>query len=165
MSIKHRSVFKTGSVEDANRAVRTALDGGVADEDVYIVARPDIEVGRVANRRKMADSDFIPSSMRGVLMGAGIGLVVGIVLMLTWRSSIAVLLIPMGIVAAMGGLAGSLAGAAIRDPVRRHFRSELESGSVLVVVDAEPEAMPRVQQALEGVGATRMAYDQASAAT
>jgi len=165
MSIKHRSVFRTDSVEDANRAVRMAIDGGVPDDDVYVVARSDIEVGRVSNRRKMADSDLIPSAMRGVMMGAFIGLVVGIILMITWRSSIYVLLISTGIVAAMGGLAGSLAGAAIRDPVRRQFRSEIESGQILVVVDAEPETMPRVQQALEDAGATRMSYDEAAAAT
>jgi len=163
MSMKHRSVFRIGSVEDASRAVKSALDVGVPDEDVHIVARADIEGRRVSNRRKMADSDLVPAAMRGVLMGAGIGLVLGIVIMVVWGAPIYSVFIAMGVVGAMGGLGGSLAGASVTDPIRGHFRSEIESGAVLVVVDAEPEKLAAVQQMMEGAGATRLPYDVPSA--
>ncbi|MGJ4728589.1 hypothetical protein [Luteimonas sp. SDU101] len=163
MSIKHRSVFKAGSVEDANRMAALATQGGIPDDDVHIIARSDTEVRRVSNRRKLADSDLVPAAMRGVLMGAVIGLVAGIAIMLLWGMPAYALILSTGIVAAMGGLGGSLAGASVRDPIRRHFRSELDAGSVLVIVDAEPEKLPAVQQALEGAGASRLAYDAATA--
>lgn len=163
MSIKHRSVFKADSVEDANRMAKLAIHGGVPDDDVHIIARSDVEVRRVSNRRKLADSDLVPAAMRGVLMGAAIGLVAGIAVMLFWGMPAYALIFSTGIVAAMGGLGGSLAGASIRDPIRRQFQSELESGSVLVIVDAEPERLPAIQQALEGAGASRLAYDAATA--
>src|SRR5690606_26901948 len=159
MSMKHRSVFRIGSVEDASRAVKSALDVGVPDEDVHIVARADIEGRRVSNRRKMADSDLVPAAMRGVLMGAGIGLVLGIAIMVVWGAPIYSVFIAMGVVGAMGGLGGSLAGASVTDPIRVHFRSEIESGAVLVVVDAEPEKLAAVQQMMESAGATRLPYD------
>lgn len=165
MSMKHRSVFRTGSVEAANRAVKSALGGGIPEDDVYIVARPDIEVRQVSNRRKMADSDLIPSAMRGVLMGAGIGLVLGIVIVMVWGAPLYSVLLAMGVVGAMGGLAGSLAGASVSDPIRGHFQSEIESGAVLVVVDAEPEKLAAVQQIMEDAGASRMPYDAPSAMT
>ncbi len=165
MSMKHRSVFRTGGVEDANRMVQLARQGGVADDDLYILARSDVEVQRVSNRRKMADSDLVPSAMRGVLFGAAVGLVVGIGLMVVWGAPLYALLICTGVVAAMGGLAGSLAGASIRDPIRRHFRSEIESGGVLLVVDAEPERLPAVQRVLEEAGASRLPYDAPAAMT
>jgi hypothetical protein len=165
MSVKHRSVFKVGSVEDAGRAVKLATEGGVPDDDVYILARSDVELRQVSNRRKMADSDLIPSAMRGVLMGAGIGLVLGIVVMVIWNAPWYTLLLTTGIVGAMGGLGGSLAGASVRDPIRRHFRQEIESGGVLVVVDAEPERLSAVQQMMERAGASRLPYDAPSAMT
>lgn len=165
MSIKHRSVFRAGSVEDANRLAGLATAEGIPDNDVYIVARSDVEVRRVSNRRKMADSDLIPAAMRGVLMGAVIGLVAGIAIVWLWGVPVYAVLLSTGIVAAMGGLGGSLAGASIRDPIRRQFRAELESGGVLVIVDAEPERLPAVQRTLEGAGATRLAYDAPSAMT
>ena len=133
MSIKHRSVFKAGSVEDANRMAALATQGGIPDDDVHIIARSDTEVRRVSNRRKLADSDLVPAAMRGVLMGAVIGLVAGIAVMLLWGMPAYALILSTGIVAAMGGLGGSLAGASVRDPIRRHFRSELDAGSVLVI--------------------------------
>jgi len=165
MSMKHRSVFRTRNVEDADRAVKSALGSGIPEDDVYIVARPDIEVRRVSNRRKMADSDLIPSAMRGVLMGAGIGLVLGIVIVMVWGAPLYSVLIAMGVVGAMGGLGGSLAGASVSDPIRGHFQSEIESGAVLVVVDAEPEKLAAVQHAMEDAGASRMPYDAPSAMT
>lgn len=165
MSIKHRSVFRAGSVEDANRLAQLATGSGLPDKDVRIVARSDVEVRRVSNRRKMADSDLVPGAMRGVLMGAGIGLVAGIVVVWLWGLPVYAILLTMFIVGAMGGLGGSLGGASIRDPIRREFRSELDAGGVLVIVDAEPERLPMVQRMLEDAGATRLPYEAPSAMT
>lgn len=165
MSLKHRHVFRTRSVDDANRAVQLAVAGGIPDEDVHIVARPEVEMERVSDRRKMADSDLVPAALRGMLIGAGIGLVLALVLMLFWKVPAYALLIAIPVGAVLGGLASSLAGASIQDPLRRQFRSELESGSVLVVVDAEPEAMPAVHQVMEIAGATPLSYDAPSAMT
>lgn len=165
MSMKHRHVFRTRNVDDAGRAVQAAVAGGIPDGDVHIVARSDIEVGRISDRHKMADSDLIPAAMRGMLIGAGLGLVLAIVLMLGWDAPMWSLWIAIPGGAVVGGLGASLAGASIQDPVRRQFASEIEAGHVLVVVDAEAGSMPAVHQAMELAGATPLSYDAPSAMT
>lgn len=165
MPMKHRHVFKTPNVEDAGRAVQAAVAGGIPEADVYIVARRDIEMGRVGDRHKMADSDLIPAALRGILIGAALGLVLAVVLMLGWDAPMWSLWIAIPAGAAVGGLGASLAGASIQDPVRRQFESEIEAGHVLVVVDAEADSMPAVHQAMELAGATPLSYDAPSAMT
>jgi hypothetical protein len=165
MSMKHRHVFRTRNVGDAGRALQAAVAGGIPDGDIYVVARRDIEMDGIADRYKMADSDLIPAALRGVLIGSGLGLVVAIVLMFVWGAPLWSLWIAIPVGAAVGGLAASLAGASIQDPVRRQFASDIEAGHVLIVVDAAPESMPAVHQAMEIAGATPLSYDAPSAMT
>ena len=56
-------------------------------------------------------------------------------------------------------------GSALPDPVRQQFDDEISAGRILVLVDAEPEDQPRVQAALEAVGAQRLDYETPSAMT
>ena len=65
--MKTRRVFSTPDLITARAAMQAAREAGIHDEDISLVARPDIEVGHIPNRRKEADSDFVPAAMRGAM--------------------------------------------------------------------------------------------------
>ncbi|HZV38545.1 MAG TPA: hypothetical protein VFF96_07345 [Pseudoxanthomonas sp.] len=161
--MKHRQVFLTQGMEQARDAARAARRCSIADDDISFVARPDMEINRISNRRKIADSDFVPAAFRGALYGGALGLVGSLVVLAVfggthwWGLALG---IAMG--AVLGAWASSLMGAAIVDPVRRRFASEIEAGNVLVVIDAEESMQDELKSAMASVDARQLDYDTPS---
>ena len=165
--MKIRHVFVTRDVLQARDALLALREQGVGVDDISLVARSDIELDRIPDDLKEADTDFLPAAMRGMGIGGATGLLAGLA---------AVVITPVGItlagaaaVGALGALVGgwssALMGSALPDPVRQQFDDEISAGRILVLVDAEPEAQPRLQAALEAVGAQRLDYETPSAMT
>ena len=165
--MKTRHVFSTRNVVEARSALLALGEQGVGFDDISLVARSDIELERVPDTLKEADTDFLPAAMRGMGVGGATGLLAGLA---------AVVFTPIGItlagaaaIGAMGALVGgwssALMGSALPDPVRQQFDDEISAGRILVLVDAEPEAQPRLQSALEAVGAQRLDYAAPTAMT
>ncbi len=163
--MKVRHVFATPDVAVAYRAVAAARDAGVADADVSLVARSDIQLDEIPSDRLDATADTVPAALRGAGTGGAIGLVAGLV---------AVAIPPIGITvagaglmaligAAVGGWSSALVGASVPNSVRRQFEEEIDAGRVLVVVDDEETRAPTVRAALEGVGARQLAFEEPSA--
>jgi len=163
--MKHRHVFCTTSVAQAAKAVRAATGAGVLEDDIYLVARSDIEVHQVRDRRKMADSDFIPAAIRGAIVGMVVGFLISLGLALFWHVDPRAMLFGAGMGAAVGGLASSLMGAAIPDPIRRRFEKEIDDGKVLVVVDAGERELPGMERAMAASDAVKLPYEAPSAMT
>ena len=165
--MKIRHVFVTRDVLQERDALLALREQGVGVDDISLVARSDIELDRIPDDLKEADTDFLPAAMRGMGIGGATGLLAGLA---------AVVFTPVGItlagaaaVGALGALVGgwssALMGSALPDPVRQQFDDEISAGRILVLVDAEPEDQPRVQAALEVVGAQRLDYETPSAMT
>lgn len=165
--MKIRHVFVTRDVLQARNALLALREQGIGVDDISLVARSDIELDRIPDDLKEADTDFLPAAMRGMGIGGATGLLAGLA---------AVVFTPVGItlagaaaVGALGALVGgwssALMGSALPDPVRQQFDDEISAGRILVLVDAEPEAQPRLQAALEAVGAQRLDYETPSAMT
>lgn len=163
--MKHRHVFCTTSAAQAAKAVRAATGAGALEDDIYLVARSDIEVHQIRDRRKMADSDFIPAAIRGVLVGMLVGFLISLGLTLFWDIDPRAMLFGAGMGAAVGGLASSLMGAATPDPIRQRFEKEIDEGKVLVVVDAEEQGVPGMEQAMAAAEAVKLPYEAPSAMT
>lgn len=155
-AMKHRHVFLAPDLQQAYAAIDAMRQGGVADDDISLVARSDIEIDRIPNRRKEADTDFMPAALRGVLFGGLLGAVVGTVAIFVapahfnW-AGVAVMAICGALV---GAWASSLVGSALPDPVRRQFKREIEAGRILLVLDAEDALERQVEQRLEASGVT-----------
>lgn len=165
--MKMRHVFVTRDVLQARDALVALREQGVGVDDVSLVARSDIELDRIPDDLKEADTDFLPAAMRGMGVGGAAGLLAGLA---------AVVFTPVGItlagaaaVGALGALVGgwssALMGSALPDPVRQQFDDEISAGRILVLVDAEPDVQPRLQPALEAVGARRLDYEAPAAMT
>lgn len=163
--MKTRHVFSTRNVVEARNALQALADQGVGVDDISLVARSDIELDRIPDALKEADTDFVPAAVRGMGIGGATGLLAGLV---------AVVFAPVGItlagaaaIGAMGALVGgwssALMGAALPDPVRQQFDDEISAGRILVLVDAEPELQPRLEAALAVVGIPRLDYEAPTA--
>lgn len=163
--MKVRRVYSTRSVPEAEAAVRAVREAGIDDADVSLVARGDIELQALPEHQKEAPTDFKHAAMRGAGIGGATGLLAGLV---------AVAVPPLGLTlagvalttlggAAVGTWASSLVGASLPDPVRRKFEGEIESGRVLVIIDAEGETLERAEVALRDAGAIHLPYEEPSA--
>ena len=163
--MKHRRVFSTEDILKAQEAVAAARQAGAADEDISLVARADIEMQLVPDKRHDVNMDFAPAAVRGAIGGGSMGLVAGL---------LAMVIPPLGITVAgaaiftitgalMGSWSGALVGSAIPSEVRRKFETEIESGRVLVVIDAVEENVATIEAAVQATGAQELPYDSLSA--
>ena len=64
--MKTRHVFSTNDVSQARSAVIALNEQGIAFDDISLVARSDIELDRIPDGLKEADSDFKPAALRGM---------------------------------------------------------------------------------------------------
>ncbi len=162
-----RHVFSTPDLVGAEAAVHAARQAGIPDDDISLIARHDIEMQAIPDDRLETTGDFARGGMKGMLGGGASGLLAGL---------IAVTIAPLGLAvagvagmtligAAVGGWAGMLSGTAVPDVVRRQFEAEIEAGHVLIVIDAEGEALAAADAAVMAVGATPLPFEAPSATT
>ncbi len=163
--MKTRKVYSADSLARAQRAVQAARDAGIDEAGLSLIARSDIELERIPEQQKEASTDFKHAAMRGAGFGGATGLLAGLV---------AAVVPPLGITlagvalttlagAAVGTWASSMVGASLPDPVRRKFEDEIESGRILIVIDAEGETLAQVEAALQQAGAIHLPYEEPSA--
>jgi hypothetical protein len=162
--MKTRLVFSTPDLAVARSAMEAARRAGIADEDVLLIARSDIELDEIPDQRKEADSDFMPAAARGIALGGVLGAVGGLIAVVT---PIGVTLLGAAAIAAagaaVGGWASALVGAGLPDPIRQKFEGEIEAGRILVVIDGEGEALLRAREALAAAGASALPFEGLSA--
>ena len=163
--MKHRRVFSTESIQKAQEAVAVARAAGALDDDISLVARSDIEMQLIPDKRHDVGMDFAPAALRGALGGGSMGLLAGLVAMVIPAFGItlagAALFTATG--AMVGSWSGALVGSAIPSEVRRRFEDEIEAGRVLVVIDVVQENIAAIEAALQGIGAIELPYDSLSA--
>lgn len=164
--MKTRRVFSTPDLVTARAAIQAAREAGIRDEDISLVARPDIEVGHIPNRRKEADSDFVPAAFRGALFGGLAGLIAGAISVLIFPS-IGMSWAGAGLVALAGMLIGvfasALVGSSLPDPVRQKFDGEIKAGRILVLVDGAADMLPAVETAVTRTGALSLPFESPTA--
>lgn len=163
--MKLRHVFSASGLALAREAIKVARAAGVADEDILLVARSDIETHAIADDRKLADTDLMSATARGAGYGATTGLLAGL---------IAVAIPPLGITLAgaaavgiagalVGSLGSALLGATVPDPVRQAFEDEIERGNILLVIDGGKDVLDAAAPAITRLGLRALPYEAATA--
>jgi len=158
--MKTRCVFSTPDLDAARAAMHAALDAGIDDSDICLVARDDIELKNIPDHRMTGRTDFVPSALRGVACGGGSGLLLGL---------LAAAVPPLGVPlagagfaavagAAVGGWTGALIGSEVPDVIHRKFSAEIASGHILVVLDASKDKLELAEPAVARTGATLLPF-------
>jgi hypothetical protein len=162
-----RHVFATPDVATAERVEAEARRLGIGRKCIFLEARRDIEIRRIDDDEKNVSMDIIPAAWHGTIYGAAAGLAAGLVAM--YIPFFGVSLAGAGALMVVGAMVGTwasvLIGSSLPDEVRRTFGSEIESGQVLVVIDAEPEDFERIEQSLSLAGAVRLPFESTTALT
>jgi hypothetical protein len=159
--MKQRYVFSTRDVAHTREALAALHMAGIGNESISLVARSDIELERIPDGLKEADTDAVPAAVRGIGIGGATGLLAGLA---------AVALAPIGITVAgavalgavgalVGGWSSSLMGSALPDSVRQQFDDEIARGCVLVLIDAGPESADAMMEAMDRVEAVHLDYE------
>jgi hypothetical protein len=163
--MKGRRVYSTPSIEVARHAMAAARSAGVADDDISLVARADIELEAIPDGRKEADTDFMPAALRGAGIGGATGLLAGLaaVAIPPFGVTVAGALALTVIGAAVGTWASALVGATIEEPLRRKFEQEIAAGRILLVIDADEDCLQRAESLITAAGGSRLPYAAVSA--
>lgn len=163
--MKSRHVFSTPDLKAAAAAVSALREAGVSEDDIWVMARDDLENAAVPDDLRDTSGDFGRGGVRGLLQGGGTGVVCGLVAMLVPAISIPIAGAAAMVVAgaAVGGWMGMLTGSSVPDTARRKFQDEINAGKVIVAVDGEDDLLDRVDAVLLDVGATQLPFDEPSA--
>jgi hypothetical protein len=165
VAMKTRHVYSTSDLEHARSAMRAARDAGIADDDLSLIARHDIELDKIPEGRKDEHTDFAPAAARGLAQGGATGVLAGLVAMAI--PPLGVTIAGAAAAAAAGALVGAwtnaLMGASTPDPVRKKFEGEIEAGRILVVVDGDGDAVDRADREILASGATALPFEQPTA--
>lgn len=165
--MKIRHVYSTPNMAVARAVMEAARQSGIAESDLHVVARGDIEEHNIPNRLKEADTDMKPAMLRGALIGIGVGLFAAVLASVTMHTPLSLTWILSGVVGGLliGTLGSMLVGSSVQEPLRRYFATEIESGKILVIVDADRSVLERADAALRNVGGIALPYDALTAAT
>ena len=156
-----RHVYLTHDLAHAREALSTLHMQGIGNEAISLVARSDIELERIPDSMKEADTDAVPAALRGMGVGGASGLLAGLVA--TVFTPLGVTLAGAAAIGAIGALVGgwssAMVGASLPDPVRQQFEDEIAAGRILVLVDVADGREPAVREAMAAADAPRLHYD------
>ena len=150
--------FLLPNIKAAHKASEALLLARVEDKDVTFLAKPGTDLGKLHEANAIEATNTIHEGLKGILMGAGIGLLGGLYVLYfpkwftdspTWftnASPIAILLITalMGAVAAAFGAA--ILGFNILNTDLRQFKKRIEDGAVLMIVSVPFKRANEVRQ-------------------
>jgi len=138
--------FLLPNIQAARKANDAMLHARVEAKDVTFLAKPGTDLGGLPEANAMEATNTLNEGLKGVLMGAGIGLLGGLYVLYfpkwftdspTWftnASPFAILVITalMGAVAAAFGAA--LLGVNVLNSDLRQFKRRMDQGAVLMIV-------------------------------
>lgn len=163
--MKTRHVYSTTDLAQAREAMQAARDAGIGDDCLTLVARSDIELDAIPNKDREASGDFMHGAIKGVTAGSATGLLLGLAAMVV--APIGITLAGAGIAAlagaAAGGMASSIFGSALPDPVRAKFDDEISAGRILMIVDADEAGHRAADMAIQATGAQRLPFEEPAA--
>lgn len=161
-----RHVFITSDLDHAKRCITELYAMGFDKETISIVAGATTPLDSLPDDMTGASTtDFGGGAVRGAVAGGVSGLLIGLV---------AAAIPPLGITlagaaltagagVAVGTWSGALVGSSVPAPFIETLQGELDAGRVLVLVDAEDEALADVDIRLRALGARPTDFEQPSA--
>jgi hypothetical protein len=143
-----RLCFLVPNLESAHGVVGDLRSAGIADSNLYVIAREGSPLGDLPDAGMIAKSDFYPQLERGLAMGGAIGVIGGLIALRVLGAVIgggAVLLFGL-IGAGFSGLLSAIAGSSFPNSRLAEFEQAVEAGHVLIMVDAAPERVPALER-------------------
>lgn len=159
--MSNKLIYSMQTLPAVRNVVAALIAADIPKDDIALIARADIEMEKISDQYRDASTDFAPAAMKGALSGGTAGLIAGLVAMAipTFGISIAGAAAIATIGALTGTWTGAMVGSSITDPVRRRFEAEIESGRILIVVNASEGAESTIDRIMLHAGATHMTLE------
>ncbi|HVE50307.1 MAG TPA: DUF1269 domain-containing protein [Casimicrobiaceae bacterium] len=148
--MRRRLYWLAPNVESAQRIADDLLLARVDDRHMHFMARPGTNLGKLHEASFLQTSDVRNAAMIGVLIGGFLGAVSGWLLAQygyegRFMGVGGVLLMTL-VSAGFGFFASTLVGARVPNSSLKQFRSDIESGQILVMVDVPLHKVDDVQK-------------------
>ena len=138
--------FLLPNIQAARKANDAMLHACVEAKDVSFLAKPGTDLGGLPEANAMEATNTLNEGLKGVLMGAGIGLLGGLYVLYfpkwftdspTWftnASPLAILIITALMGAAAAAFGAALLGVNVLNSDLRQFKRRMDHGAVLMIV-------------------------------
>ncbi len=148
-----RLYFLIPDAGTARRIVHELLDSGVAPDGIHLLARHTLHIDELPHGAVSASASLLHAVERGAEAGGTVGAVAGLTAValpggLVLAGGAIVLLALAG--AGVGALTAGLLGRRTHDPEVARLEEGLARNEVLMLVDAEPERMPNLEELVRG---------------
>src|SRR5262245_17333603 len=138
--MRRRHYFLLPDVPSAQRLVNALLLTRIDSRRIHVLARRGVELGDLPEANVLQKTDVIHGAQLGMVLGAGLGAVGGLLSLLIYphdqlQLSLAGILIGSLFGGFFGLWAASLVGAAVPNSRLKPFHAWIDGGMVLVMVD------------------------------
>ena len=142
-----RLYFLLPDLEVTHKVVDELLLTHIEESHLHVLAAEGVELGDLPEATLLQKSDFIPAMERGVALGGATGLLGGLVALAMPGFVIAGgAVLAMGLVGAgMGVWMGGMIGVDVDNSQVKQFKTAIEEGKVLVMVDVPKDRVEDVE--------------------
>lgn len=155
--------FLLPNIKAARQANEAMLLARVEEKDVSFLAKPDSDLGDLPEANAIEATNTLHEGLKGVLMGAGIGLLGGLYVLYfpkwftdspTWftnASPLAILVITSLMGAAAAAFGAALLGVNVLNSDLRQFKKRIDDGAVLMIVSAPFNRAKEIRQVVKNL--------------
>ena len=148
-----RMYFLVRDVPAAKRIVDELLLAHVGASHIHVLAKRGTPLGDLPEANLLQKSDFVPALQRGIVLGGGMGILVGllgIALRLVSPPVAGGIMLASALAGAgVGSWLGGMVGMNIGNTRLRRFEKAIEGGQVLVIADVPRQRVDEVQARVE----------------
>lgn len=137
-----RLCFLSPDLEHARNVVADLKQDGVAEKNIYALARSDLDMTGLPDGGP-DDDDFLPAFERGIGFGGVAGMFAGLLAMAFPPAGVIVagggVLLTTVAGASMGAILSGIAGASYPNSRLKAFEENIKAGKILIMVDVPVE--------------------------
>lgn len=147
-----RTYFLVPDIETTREIVDELLIASIEERHIHVLGRQDAPLEDLPEAGFLQKTDFVPALEQGLALGAGTGLLAGLIAMV----------MPTGLVlgggavfaiglagAGLGGLMSSMIGSSFGSRRIEQFQAAVDRGHYLVMVDTHRDRVEEVRQLIK----------------
>ena len=143
-----RLYFLLPDLDTTHQVIDKMLLARVEERHLHVIAAEGVSLGDLPEATLVQKSDFVPAMERGVALGGATGMMAGMAR--AARPAIMPVAPPS---AGMGAWLGGMIGMDVDNSHVQKFKSAVEEGQVLVLVDVPKERVEEVQDLVREIHA------------
>lgn len=150
--MRRRLYFILPDVENARRMMNEMLLARIEARHIHFLAKPEISLGDLPLANVAQRSDMVHSAEVGMMLGAGLGLLAGVLAVLVPPWYVPVPLVTIPITTVVGAFASAwwlgMLATAIPNSRLKQFEVQLEQGKVLMMVAVPFHQVEQIRELL-----------------